>query len=493
MKTSSHHHLGIVIALLVLFFIRIFAWATADLWYDEILTLRMFVWGKSSLSSIFRDYCIANNHFLNSALEWLWIKLPFSNYSSELFLRLPAIIVSCGTILIIATCWQKWIGKKLAYAIALLFALSPVFTVFAYQLRGYSLAMFLATAAVTVAYARHLTPNWRNCTMLFILSLLLPLTMPSAAMAGGALTVALFFCHDWRIFSWQNIRRALPPFCGSALGCAYYLTIWAQFQHARVDSGGWTSGILAFSHIILAFALHLGVFLVGYAALACKTLRQCNADETQHTLSPRFALLLSASALFIIAILLAIPSSAGRVPFPRVFLVMLPLFSFAAALLCTRTRLMALSPKTLALAIALPAVIITLITEQLNSYLLNHRATPPQNLLIQYYRGQNDASALLYRLSQLQRDGSIPHSPYLVVSPYDEPAAGHYWLLAGRKPFYPDGTSSLILTTRLDASAPRNTKALFFLREPEAATFNTRYQLKFIERIGNHAFYIGLL
>ncbi len=493
MKTHCRHHIGIIIALLALFFLRIFAWATADLWYDEILTLRLFVLSKTSIGAIFRDYCIANNHFLNSALEWLWLKVPFVDYSSELLLRIPAILTSCGTLLLIALCWPKWLGQKLSYAMALLFALSPIFTAFAYQLRGYSIAMFLATAAVTAAYARHQTPNLRNGAMIFILSLLLPLTMPSAGMVGGALTFALFFGPDWRLFSWTNIRRALPAFCGTALGCAYYLTLWTQFQHARIDSGGWTNGAVAFFHVIFAFALHLSIFLTGYAALACKKLRQRNADTLQPNASPRFAWLLSIAVIFIIALLLAVPSSAGRVAFPRVFLVMLPLLSFAAALLCTHTQLTSLSPKTLALAIALPTVIITLFTEQLNRYLLTHRATPPQNLLFQYYRGQNDASALLYRLEQLQRAGSIPGTPRMVVSPYDSPAVEHYWLLAGRVPVYADGSSSIILTTRINDTLPRNSTALFFLRDPDAAALNDRYKLQLIERIGVHALYIEKL
>ena len=482
-NTAPIHHNIPTFCAIALFLLNIFGWATADLWYDEVLTLRLFVLPKESLGAIFRDYCIANNHFLNSAIAWLWLKLPFVNIGSELSLRLPSILFACGTLLIIALYWQKWVGAKLANMMAFLFALSPVFAAFAYQLRGYSLAMFLATAAVSAAYARHLRTSWRNGSALFIFSLLLPFTMPSAGMVGGALTIALFFGHDWRLFSWANIRRALPCFLGTALGCAYYLTIWEQFQYARIDAGGWTSGIEAFCHIVGPFALHLGVFLAGFLTLACKRLR-IQTNETDK--SARFAWFLTCASLLIIVALLSLPSASGRVPFPRVFLVLLPIFSFAAALLAHHSKLELLSSRALFAAVALPAVVIILTTNAINRYMLSHRMTPPQNLLVQYYRGQSPASALLYRLQQLQENDTIPAEPQIVVSPYDAPAIEYYWLLSGREISYRNGTHAILQSTRLNGALPAHKRVYFYLRRPEAAELSAHYKFTLIESIDNH-------
>jgi len=53
-----------------IFLLRVTPWSMAEFWYDEVLTLQYFAIGgeDSSLLAIFRNYVMANNHFLNSAI-----------------------------------------------------------------------------------------------------------------------------------------------------------------------------------------------------------------------------------------------------------------------------------------------------------------------------------------------------------------------------------------------------------------------------------------
>ena len=55
-----------------LFLLRVTPWSMAELWFDEVLTLQYFAIGQedSTFLSIFRNYIMANNHFLNSAIYW---------------------------------------------------------------------------------------------------------------------------------------------------------------------------------------------------------------------------------------------------------------------------------------------------------------------------------------------------------------------------------------------------------------------------------------
>ena len=131
---------------------------------------------------------MANNHFLNSALYWWWVR--FLDFSfSEHILRWPSYFRFC----------QHFIdGFPLAqvyeHRVAGLdgdgFAISPVFGAFAYQVRGYSLAMFLSLWAHPVSWSC-LRRCPRGQYWLCLSCFLLPLVMPSAATLGASLSL---FC-----------------------------------------------------------------------------------------------------------------------------------------------------------------------------------------------------------------------------------------------------------------------------------------------------------
>ena len=217
-------------------------WLQSDLWYDEVLSWNV-VFQHDSPWSIFRDYRFANNHFLNNFLEWMWLRGLGLNAANEFLVRLPAVFFGMGTVAVALLAWRKFLGEKIALLTAVLMACSPVFTAFAWQFRGYSLAMFLSSLAVTATASRWEKPTWGNGLALFCVSLLLPLVMPPAAMLPFALAFALFVekgkaLRQWTGF-WAAIRGAWPPVAGTVLGVAYYLTLWEQFRAATRESGGW--------------------------------------------------------------------------------------------------------------------------------------------------------------------------------------------------------------------------------------------------------------
>ncbi|MBR4125485.1 MAG: glycosyltransferase family 39 protein, partial [Victivallales bacterium] len=240
-----------LVAVEALFLCCVLSWLMSDLWYDEVLSLNL-VLSHDSPWAIFRDYRFANNHFLNNFLEWLWLRGLNLNAGSEFLVRLPAVFFGMGTVAVALLSWRRFLGEKVALLTAVVMACSPVFTAFAWQFRGYSLAMFLSALAVTAAASRWKKPTWENGLALFCVSLLMPLVMPPAAMLPFALAFALFVgkgkaLREWK-GCWAAVRGAWPPVVGAVLGVAYYLTLWEEFQRATRESGGWTSAWLVGLH-----------------------------------------------------------------------------------------------------------------------------------------------------------------------------------------------------------------------------------------------------
>lgn len=108
-----------------------------DLTHDEVLTLEM-IQGKGS------SFYTANNHWLNTGLIWIFIKL-FG--TAEWILRIPALI---GFFIYSLFAW-KWMkrldsfGKLLAFAFLFL---NPYFLDFFSLARGYGLSMGLSLASI---------------------------------------------------------------------------------------------------------------------------------------------------------------------------------------------------------------------------------------------------------------------------------------------------------------------------------------------------------
>jgi len=396
--------------IVVLFLLVVAKWSLAELWYDEIMSLELFVLGAKSLGDVFRNYVAANNHFLSNAIEYVWLNLVVrDNISSELAVRLPSLACSVGTILTAGLCWRRHCGKRAALGAAMMLSVSPVFCSFAWQMRGYSLAMLLACLAVTAGADSLTGRTRRNQTVLALASLLLPLVMPTAVMLPLAIALAMTYSHlrtawhDWR----GAIRLSLLPFIGSMLGLSYYATLGDSLQKASQEAGGWTGFWRTLAAIILPMALHIIGYLILLPALWGKKPFAQEKASLSITKIDLYAqgLVLASLAAVLGALLLRLPFT--YFPFPRTFLVLLPAVTFAAAqargkaqwldLRMTQTREL--------LLLAILGCVLIRATETVNSWSLR-RARTRQNLLTQYYRGKDDNRQLAaYVAEHFQAEG----------------------------------------------------------------------------------------
>ncbi len=406
------------------FLLRVMPWSMAEFWYDEVLTLQYFAIGgeNSSLSGIFRNYIMANNHFLNSAIYWWWVR--FLDFSfTEHILRWPSLFFGFASILMVVLHWRRYIGRRLAAIFGLVFAVSPVFSAFAWQVRGYSLCMFLSTLALSGVLEILFGSARRGQLWACLACFLLPLVMPSAALLAPALALFLF----WQLLvsgksTGKALASALPCLAMSLLAGSYYLHIWEQFRKAGESAGGWESSWLAGGNVVLGMSAHLGLFSL--PLIACTLFmapRLFNSVSAHKTTGVRLLLCCCLPAITVLLL-----RFGGRAPFPRIFLVFLPAVTLAAAGASYSLPFLRRQKLTyLAVAVLLSGCLIEQICSRLTIRQVKNGESP-QNLLQQYYR---DATDNRDAVGFIRSNGLVGQYIFL-VNEWDAPTFLFYWQLA---------------------------------------------------------------
>lgn len=404
------------------FILRSFSWFTAELWYDEVLTLQRFVlphYYEGGILTLFRDYPIANNHLLANAITICWLNLTGDIFGEVLF-RIPALLAGIGTIALVMFHWRKHLGDIPAALAGLMLAVSPVFTAYAYQLRGYSLAMLLATAAVSGILE---LANGKKNTGFILTALsgvLLPLVMPSNLVLAPVVCILSVALLREKSLAWKQCLLYQLPWCiGCCLGAAYYVTIFDQFKRAMAEPDGWNSSWLVLANVLLAFIVHALAWLIALIAAAWKA----TADERNQT-KPAVKTALAGIIAMVLALAAAcLAARADHAPFPRVFLIFLPVATFLLVRVSNGfSRYVNLHAAKIAVAIIVVGVVAERFSEALTDYQLK-QGRIPDNLLQQYYRGAVD----LREIAEL-KEFDLPKR-FVITDAYDEMSLSLYMSL----------------------------------------------------------------
>jgi hypothetical protein len=287
-------------------------------------------------------------------------------------------------------------------------AISPVTNAYVWQLRGYSLTLFLSTLGMTGVLHAASAPK-RALLATSLSCLLLPLVIPSNAMVAPVLGVAFAFRLD-------GLRKRLGALLcvavSAALGLSYYLTIWPQFMKAMAEPDGWQSGWRVSGALLCGLAAHL--------LSLCSALFPFRRAE-KGPLALAGILLLASCAVGAFVLLI---SRDGHAPFPRVFLVLFPPLT-AAALLALRNSAAPLR-RCIATAILFGAIV-SMAADSATAWMLS-RGKVPDNLLCQYYRGSTELREAAALLSSHRTARNV----LIFTDPYDFPAMQFYWALAGQ-------------------------------------------------------------
>ncbi|MCR4572867.1 MAG: glycosyltransferase family 39 protein [Lentisphaeria bacterium] len=424
MQTDPLFHkrgLSWFVIVVAVFLLRSFAWFNAELWYDEVLTLTRFVFNNQdgSLANVFRDYPIANNHILSTAVYWIWTHLV--GLPDEAILRLPSIIAGLAVIAIVMRHWRKFIGDCLATIGGFMLAISPVFTAYTYQVRGYALTFLLAAIAVSGVF-EILYSNRRNGQLLFAAaSFLLPFVMPTNAMLAPALLTVVIFCHWKNKRNWKSIViDCIPSAIATAFGAGYYLTIWEQFKRVIAEPDGWSSAMMVAANFLLAVVAHAAILPLFFFPK-----QKPQDDETTEQNEPNlrcFAItIIAVSALLTVLSLLV--SRSGHAPFPRVYLVfLLPITAavLAYAKFCGINR--SFTFATLTVIVLCNGILWERFATSITDYQLAHNYVP-DNLLQQYYRGSTE----LREMARAKFENK--QSLFIVTDAYDIMSFRFYWNL----------------------------------------------------------------
>ena len=415
---------------LAVYLLRVWPWASAQLWFDEVITLENYCGAfhpGTTFASVWRNYTMANNHILNTALYWGWLRLV-TPAAPELLLRLPSILIGAVTILVAGIYWRRALGRRLAALAALALAASPVFPAFAYQIRGYSLSMLLAAVATGAAMNLLLKRAHASDWAALLLSLALqPLLMPSAAVLAAAIAIllAIYRNPDEPLLG-PSAPRRLAAGCAAAaaglLGLAYYLTLLPQLRAAIADAASvsrdiWPTRLASARHLLLAAACHLGPLLVPLALAPFRRI------PSRHRRLAAFLLLSIAAA----GTLMYLAAGARNVPFPRNSLLFLPPLTAAAFAALRACRLRhPLLPVAATLLLLVSGLAATAAADRRCTALVR-RGKVPQDLLMQLYRGD---TAIRDSIAILRQNRLADHA-ILLVSDNDSATAKWYFLAAG--------------------------------------------------------------
>jgi hypothetical protein len=417
--------IGLAIAIAVLFLARLVDWMTSDVWFDEALTINGHVVNRT-LREVVTQYPAANHHVLFSVILWLWVR-AIEPYLGEWLMRVPCALFAATMVVLPLLHWRRWLGQRAAIACSLTLAASLIVAGFGWQLRGYSLSMLLG--ALATGGVMELIDGSRRRGLILCLpaALMLPLVIPTNVLLLAALGATLIWARPrsvpWRLWI---LRTLLPIAATTALGSAYYLTVWTDFRRVLAHAEGWPSVVAVARAWMVAAVAHFGPVLLPFAWCHrwLRSARTTSAPQRETSAAAVADITLAwkflAPILVFCALLLVFMRPA---PFPRTFLVCLPTATFAVFLACRGSVVWSrVSPALVAGAMALNGLTWQYATDRVTADELRH-GEHAQDLVKEYYRGRHDVSAVTEALVA----NNLGERLVLLTGFHEFPATQFYW------------------------------------------------------------------
>lgn len=407
---NSGRQAWVLVLLAILFFwLRSYFWANADISHDEALSLGLYCHSLDGQQlpfwGIFRNYTLANNHMLSSAVYWLWLKVVPAS-SAAVIIRLPSLGFATLNLLAIGLGWRPWLGRRYAAAAACIMAASPIYSAFAYQARGYSLSMLLASLSLIGMMRLISSQGGKGQAILCLTLFLQPLVMPSAfVLAPVTAAVLCLAVAKERKDLGKALRISLPSLLCAALAAAYYLSLGEQLAVAAANAGSNVSVLWnrwsAYANVLLAFALHLGLLLLPLLQMTWRR-PEISAAAPAEGQDPAFLrrliiTMLAAVLLALTAMFLAAPQKA--LPFPRNSLLFLPMLTFTAVLAAKQLGFFKRHLSWLLTIVLLLALLIEAFFN-LRCTALIQQGKRPLSLTMQAYKGGTEFKVIAKSLRQ---------------------------------------------------------------------------------------------
>ncbi len=290
-----------------------------EMWFDEALTVGEFMY-LPNIAAIYHNYVIPNNHIVYTVFLKFWNEFYSSAFSPDFFWRLFSVLTAAITIGVMFERWRKRYGTVTLALVLFAFTYSLPFEIYSTAIRGYMLSMLWIVLSLEFARGWVLKADWRAGAGYFIFSLLAVGTIPSNLLALGGIVIFFFPYFGFkRVFKWKFIYLAAAPLAATAL---FYMPISQRVAGILKLHEGWNSGFAAAMVVYSSFALAFFPLIVAAAAGA---MIYFNRVKNRKFLWP----------LLILLIPLAIVFLRDPAPFPRVFVILWPLWIL---LLCAGMR-----------------------------------------------------------------------------------------------------------------------------------------------------------
>jgi len=121
-----------------------------SLWYDEIAAWRDY--GARGAAFALTHYHDPANHVLHTALTSWSVSLAAPGWSVELALRLPALLFSIATIIIVFALGRRVAGPRFGVICGALSAVLPIMVLEGVEARGYSMMICAAAASTWILW-----------------------------------------------------------------------------------------------------------------------------------------------------------------------------------------------------------------------------------------------------------------------------------------------------------------------------------------------------
>lgn len=183
-RPGNKNNTGFLLLCTLLIFYTIMQWHQlhADIWNDEMYTLKHFV--LVYFRQTVTDYHVPNNHVFFSITEKVFLKI-FGQKDLLLLLdkpwiaRLSGLLYSYVTIIYVYAFGKKYYSVPVALTAVVMLLFTVPFYNFALQIRGYSLSMMLAVMLIYYVVDYAMTERKKLLLFTSLLTALLLYTIPS--------------------------------------------------------------------------------------------------------------------------------------------------------------------------------------------------------------------------------------------------------------------------------------------------------------------------
>lgn len=173
---------SLAVAVLIVYAVSHLAHINADLWNDEIYTLKNFVFVP--ISQTVSDYHVPNNHVLFNLINNIYVRLSGIDSLHDLMdnpfvLRTLYLLYAIITAVYLYLIGRKFFSSTTGVLAVILLATNLPWYNFALQIRGYGLSAMLLSMFIYYALACLTTRSIKNLISVLLLSAALLYTLPS--------------------------------------------------------------------------------------------------------------------------------------------------------------------------------------------------------------------------------------------------------------------------------------------------------------------------